>query len=497
MLLTRRLSITIVIVMFSTLALIHHSRIGDWSSLDVRYHHDDAQDKETPVPIPPLPLPSSIPRRPHADPACDGFPDTSKVLLVMKTGASESFAQVPTHLLTTLRCLSDFLIFSDMDQNIGGQQIYDSLSTVLTEVQEGNVDFDLYRRQKWCPVNQAQCNELGDPRNEGWNLDKYKNVHIAEKAYAMRPNHDWYLFVDADTYVLWPNMMQWVNKLDPTQKLYLGSAAGLNNLNFAHGGSGYLVSKAAMDAFVGWAPEVGNEYDRYAKSVCCGDYIFALALKEKTGVEVQHMFPTINGEKPTTLPFGPSHWCHPIVTMHHLNAEEINMFWHFERRNQLVRTKSGKSRPLILKDIFEEFVVLHLNEIRRDWDNMARDRVYLDRKAQMWDDGQLARMKKAEDYNKYEKKAHLSFEDCAAACKSLPYGECFQYKYQNGVCTMGRAITLGNPIRREEEEDQRIISGWDVEKIRAWVRKHSRCDKINWPNVRTKKPVVPANRNGG
>jgi hypothetical protein len=176
-----------------------------------------------------------------------------------------------------------------MDQNIGGQRIHDSLDTVLPEAQDGNSDFDLYRRQKWCLVDQEVCNKLGDPAKEGWNLDKYKNVHIAEKAYKMRPNYDWYIFVDADTYVLWPNLMQWVKKLDAKKKLYLGSVTLIHNFSFGHGGSGYLVSQAAMKDFVGAHPGVANEYDLQAQKECCGDYIFARALKDKTDVGVQQM----------------------------------------------------------------------------------------------------------------------------------------------------------------------------------------------------------------
>lgn len=207
----------------------------------------------------------------------------------MKTGASESFARVPTQLMTMLKCLPDFLIFSDMEQDIGGQKIHDSLATVLSEAQEGNSDFDLYRRQKQCLVDQENCNKQGDPAREGWNLDKYKNVHIAEKAYAMRPNYDWYLFVDADTYVLWPNLMQWLKKLDPTKKLYLGSVTMIGGFHFGHGGSGYLVSQAAMKEMVVEHPGIANKFDVRAKSECCGDYIFALALKDTTDVGVQNM----------------------------------------------------------------------------------------------------------------------------------------------------------------------------------------------------------------
>lgn len=46
--------------------------------------------------------------------SCDGFPDTTGILLLMKTGGTESFDKLPVHLLTTMSCLPDFLIFSDL-----------------------------------------------------------------------------------------------------------------------------------------------------------------------------------------------------------------------------------------------------------------------------------------------------------------------------------------------------------------------------------------------
>ena len=45
---------------------------------------------------------------------CEGFPNTDNILLVMKTGASETYSKLPTQLLTTMSCLPDFLLFSDL-----------------------------------------------------------------------------------------------------------------------------------------------------------------------------------------------------------------------------------------------------------------------------------------------------------------------------------------------------------------------------------------------
>lgn len=220
---------------------------------------------------------------------CDNFPDTSHFLVVMKTGASESFARIPTQLTTMLRCLPDFLIFGDMNQNIGGYNVFDSLDKVLPEVMEGNPDFDLYRRQKACGIDIETCNKVGDPAKEGWNLDKYKNIHIAEKAFAMRPGYDWYVFVDADTYVFHSNMAAWLRQMDPNKKRYLGSVSLLNDFPFGHGGSGYVVSKAAMEDLVGGHPGIGNMYDARASNECCGDYVFAMAIKEASAVDVEQM----------------------------------------------------------------------------------------------------------------------------------------------------------------------------------------------------------------
>ena len=208
----------------------------------------------------------------------------------MKTGASESFDRVPTQLMTMLHCLPDFLIFSDKEQTIGDYHIQDALKTMLPMAMEGNSDFDVYRRQRDCAVDVKNCNEAaGNAASDGWNLDKYKNIHIAEKAYNLRPHYDWYIFVDADTYVLWPNLVQWLRTLDPAQKHYLGSVSLINNFPFAHGGSGYILSRATLADFAGNNPGIGNRYDVRAKHECCGDYLLAVAINEVIKVPVHQV----------------------------------------------------------------------------------------------------------------------------------------------------------------------------------------------------------------
>ena len=82
-------------------------------------------------------------------------------------------------------------------------------NTVSPSIIKNNTDFQFYNELKelWQkeqnidilrPVeNSAQKEELA-----AWRLDKYKFIHVLEKTWAMQPDMDWYLLIDADTYLL-------------------------------------------------------------------------------------------------------------------------------------------------------------------------------------------------------------------------------------------------------------------------------------------------------
>ncbi|KAL7798237.1 glycosyltransferase family 31 protein [Trichoderma ceciliae] len=414
-----------------------------------------------------------------SEPDCAQFPDTSKILLVMKTGASEAFSKIPTQVLTNLKCLPEFLIFSDMEQEIAGYKIHDSLDRVLNSVKANNGDFDIYFRQRQCAVDQENCNKHVNVAKEGWDLDKYKNVHIAEKAFEMRPNYDWYLFVDADTYVVWPTIVHWLDKLDHTERMYFGSVAMLDNFPFGHGGSGYVVSNAAMHDFLEGKDNVANRWDEATKGQCCGDVMFAKALKETTGIGVNNTWPTINGEKPFTIPYSVEEWCQPITTMHHVGSEELSDLYAFERERNF-------ASPMRIKDLYHHFVAPQLAPSRPDWDNLSDDVFYLNASSNMHDDEQLRRAKK-KGLSPLEKTAHLSFDNCRQACQADK--ACLQYRFHHGVCGFSWKIKHGYPKPKEDHILDRWMSGWEVEKIQAWVQEHGKCDdKIKWPLVQTPRP---------
>ncbi|KAM0264742.1 hypothetical protein ACHAQJ_000567 [Trichoderma viride] len=410
---------------------------------------------------------------------CAQFPDTSNILVVMKTGASEAYSKIPTQVLTNLKCLPEFLIFSDMEQEIAGYKIHDSLDRVLDSVKTNNGDFDIYFRQRQCAADQDNCNKYVDIAKEGWDLDKYKNIHMAEKTFEMRPNYDWYLFVDADTYVVWPTILHWLNKLDHTERMYFGSVAMLGDFPFGHGGSGYVVSNAAMRDFFEGKDNVANRWDEDTKSQCCGDFMFAKALKETTGIGVNNTWPTINGEKPFTIAYSGEQWCQPIATMHHVGSEELSDLYAFERERKF-------SFPMRIRDLYHQFVAPLLAPIRPDWDNLSDDVFYLNVSLNMHDDDQLRRAK-LKGLSPLEEMAHLSFDSCQRACQVDT--ACLQYRYHHGICGFSWNIKHGFPKPKEDHVMDRWMSGWDVDKIQTWVQENDDCDdEIEWPLVQTPRP---------
>lgn len=162
-----------------------------------------------------------------------------------------------------------------------------------------------------------------------------------------------------------------------------------------------------------------------------------------------------------------------------MNSEEISSFWEFEQRfYNSHQTLSMQHRTLVFKDIYEEFLAPKLKDKRDNWDNLSEDRYYLDPSAKQYEKWQLDRAKK-DDKSEIEQAAHKSFEDCRKMCEEVK--ECFQFRFQDGICAYSRGFMLGKPKKPESDEKKRWISGWATSKIRAWIQEQGDCTAPVWP----------------
>ncbi|KAL9125783.1 MAG: hypothetical protein Q9217_005062 [Psora testacea] len=399
--------------------------------------------------------------------------EAEDVVVVIKTGATEAFKTLPIHLSTTLTHVPNHLLFSDHEAKMGQYYIQDALDECSPESIKLNDDFQLYRDQKQYLLL-GQNPEYLELKG-GWDLDKYKNIHMLSKTFKQRPDANWYLFIDADSYVVMANLLPYMRGLDPNKKLYIGSAAYIGDYAFGHGGTGYLLSHAAMKAVMEKDPDMGRKYEQVAKDSCCGDYVLAKMLKDEMGIELSWSMPHFQGEPPSKIGMNKGKLCQPIVTLHHMRPEEVASMWEFERE----MAKPGKY--ILFRDVFEHFVYPYLQDMLTEWDNMCDDQgeeVKLpEDEVQETQNGTPI---PKEEMSKEEKGAGV-FGKCRKACEDRK--DCVQFRTWREECKIStNSVMLGwkVPVTRDDHEEYR--SGWIMERVEE-MRKVPPCEQpgATWP----------------
>ena len=389
---------------------------------------------------------------------CKHLPGAEDVLVVLKTGASEAREKLLVHFDTTFRCTPHFVVFSNVDEVIEGHHVRDVLSDIPEDIQDDNPEFDLYRKlnehaqQGSHNFSDVLHKEQGAKEdNPAWKLDKWKFLPLLDKAQETMPDAKWYVFVEADTALVWPNLLQWLAKFDPQHPYYLGGQAFFGDDEFAHGGAGYILSRRALEMATEFLRDDPLRYRRVSED-CCGDLILAKVLKQ-LDIRVLRSWPSIQGETPSSLDYTERHWCYPVVSYHHMNSKEIESLWEFQRDWISNETHSSSDHPILHRDAFEYFVEPWISH-RNGWDNLSKDRAIT-----------------AEDENlsEDEEKAHRDAGACHALCISM--SECVQYSYSPGTCNIGNVIRLG----KEESAYPELISGWIEERVHQFKREMEPC----------------------
>ncbi|TVY39540.1 hypothetical protein LSUB1_G004870 [Lachnellula subtilissima] len=423
------------------------------------------QDLETPqtASAEEMNTPTTSIESPKADstslPPCP--PGLQNVVIGVKTGASEAESKIPALMTTSLRCAQHVLLFSDLEQDIGPYHLHDSLDAVSPSITDNNRDFDLYFKQKELWETKQDISELAGIKHPedpdvlaAWTLDKYKFVHMLEKMWVMKPDMDWYVQIDGDTYVVMENLLLWLETLDPTKKSYIGSEVLIADYSFAHGGSGALISNALMSELA-HTNGTAARWDVRAKKECCGDLVLSFALGD-FGTGIQNVAPVINGERPGTVPYGPlnnDYWCKPAVTFHHVTAEDTAFLADIEMK----RRRLNKPGPLTYTELFYDHVIPSLPPYRDNWDNQALDQ---------WAGGREVNAG--------------SFDECAQLCYADE--ECLQYTHHGNMCRIAKFVRFG--IERKADEDGMWRSGWHRDRLADWASRQPDCDRVTFPEQR-------------
>ncbi|KAL4892258.1 hypothetical protein BDV59DRAFT_202769 [Aspergillus ambiguus] len=382
---------------------------------------------------------------------CLLYPGLNDVHVVLKTGVTEAVEKLLVHLDTTLRCVPHFTIFSDYEEDIAGLHIHDVLKGVDQNILNTHPDFELYTRVRdsgrralstWSIPNDPST-PSGKPNNPGWILDKWKFLPMMHETLKVRDDARWYVFMEADTYISWPNLLAWLARLNASEPQYLGNQMMIGDVIFAHGGSGFVLSNPALKQVAGHHSTRVKEWDELTDHHWAGDCVLGKALQD-VGIDLLWSWPMVQGSTPwavdyLTSPLGVSPWCYPAVTYHHMSPEAIWEIWAFEQNWYRV---NGDSVALH-SDVFQALIQPRFDESEHDWDNESLDIV----------------------------EGVGSAADCEAQCAMD--AECLQFSYEPGMCRTSTTTRRGS-------RKPGVVSGWMTERISQVVVQLGTCKKAEW-----------------
>lgn len=285
----------------------------------------------------------SNPKTGHVPSSCPSLPGMEDVLVVIKTGITEAQDKVPVHLRTTLRCVPEKIIVSDFEEDIAGVRTYDVFRNVSETLKKSNNDFALYNRAReggrsaLTPQDNLKVTNgpSGMMANPGWKLDKWKFLPMIQTARHVKPDAKWFVFLEADTYPIWSNLLGWLSHFDPVDRLYLGNQMQIGPNLFAHGGSGFVLSHAAIHAVADFHTRHVDEWNKITDREWAGDCVLGMALAA-AGIPLTWSWPHVTTQSVWEQDmlheaFAKQPSCYAPFTFHHMTPTDVDRFYGFEQ----------------------------------------------------------------------------------------------------------------------------------------------------------------------
>ena len=259
-----------------------------------------------------------------------------RVMVAMKTGYSVLYKRLPVHLATTLSTWppEKLAIYSDLPGKIGQYSVID----VFENITKPPALFSKYNALREIQINHdyLQSRVYGfmdesDGSKDGWALDRFKFLPMIDHTQRNWPDMDWYVFMEEDGFLFIDNVAKYLHTLNADDAHYLGRVGQMHGGTFAHGGSGYVLSRGAMDATFRKNPRLVQEYEEMTETHRWGDEILGEVLADH-GV-------LLNGNGGWRWGWeAEPHWntdflsdsvCAPLFSFHHLQPHEIADYWEF------------------------------------------------------------------------------------------------------------------------------------------------------------------------
>ncbi|KAJ4307610.1 hypothetical protein N0V84_012609 [Fusarium piperis] len=392
------------------------------------------------------------------------------VLLIMKTGGTTMYHRLLVHLVTSLSPerinASNVVIYSDYAETIGNFTTLDVLANV-TAATQSHPDFDVYHAMPQYVANNVYPESArleGDDAGPdgGWVLDKYKFLPLLDHAGKNWPRARWYVYMEDDTYIFLPNLLAYLSSFDWTAPHYLGSTAFKAGVTFAHGGSGFALSRGAWEKSFGQNPRLVEDFDEYTHQHGCGDHILGRALNEygvrfgENGGDEKFSW-GFNGIVHWRFAFKRANWCSPLLSWHKVHSRDVARYYELEKTWDY-------QMPMLHGDFFKRMIAPNLDKRREWWDN----------KSSLFEITSANADSPPAPQSGYNTSlwAHAwkSVDACEAACES--WDECMQWSYYDDLCRLDDKLTMGSgyaPGMIQRKTGLMITSGWFIDRLQTWT----------------------------
>ncbi|KAJ5888204.1 hypothetical protein N7495_008245 [Penicillium taxi] len=352
---------------------------------------------------------------------------TDDVVLMFKTGATVLWKRVPIHMATSFSANrikpENIQIYSDHSETIGQWEIIDILANSSDKVRQSETfqpylqQEDYEARQNYAEMSNMPGDAAGPPG--GWKLAG--ETKIAK----------WYIFMEDDSYIFLPNLLRHLENFDHQKSWYLGSLAWIHGDYFAHGGSGFALSRGAWEKSFGKDPDIIEKFEAFTEAHGCGDHILGHVLHEygiqfgETVDESRFKY-GFNPEAHWSTWFEPANWCKPVYSWHHTHGQDVARFYkwwdNWSSKYEIKSSVAAEAQPPSTVE-----------------------------SAEVW------------------RTAWESVDACEAACVS--WAECVQWSFYEDRCKMDSMILLGNGIPEGDSRRQTSlpwVSGWMPRRVENW-----------------------------
>jgi len=426
------------------------------------------------------------------DPRCAAYPDPGTIAVAVRASASDITPESLSRTFTTLRCLSPsrLLLFSDLDYSVGPYQLHNVLSEVTPSLVQTHPDFEFYRQQHSYTAEGGNVRDLhkkpvlranGPHQDEhsSQSLEKYKYLHMIERAWKLAPGMEWYAFFDESSFISWPNLVRWLRGIDASKMRYMGHKTHLSDLELDVGAEkgGIILSGALVESLANAQNSVARAWDRRAADMDSGSQVLATALQTELSINLTDSWPLTVGEEIGMVPFQQEMWCEPVIAIPALPVDTTAKLL----ANEQAMLAINKDFILSYGHVFKQMAMDHSMVIADYWYNaadIAEDPNY----AVDWNDPRGRTDDHYFDPND-------SFSACALACNN--YRDCvqFQYlsyaavrrrdgstKYEGGICHLSKVFRFGKARDTKywadrDDDDERggtldnthmYTSGWNI-----------------------------------